>query len=773
MTSAPNPLPDLQDLSHRIDEAFEANAANQGRQLLELALEQSRDLPAYREFFRALAARHLAGDSPEFERRLSLALALEPDDPFLLLNMGVALSLEDNDEEALAWFGRALEKKPMDPLALRRKGISLSRLDRTEEAIACFQQALLVSPNDAAAMRNLGSSLANAGRNDEALIWFDRALVENPRDYAAMRHKGVAYSSLGRHAEALKWYDRALELNPGSLATLINKARTLIENRDYGNAAKVYDSLIAGDRNNPFHYLEKAIALAKLGRDQEAASAIEQAYELPNPSVTLRRGKSYWLNRLGLEEASAKVSPQTASAEPDAGREYGDIARVMEKTWEIFREDILSFRKNIEEAKSNFNLFINSPGMFRRDKVFLLGARKWNSFTPTLPLGENSKDSLGGGYFLHANGVGTVIDPGFDFLENFNAMGGRLADIQNIVITHAHNDHTNDLESILTLFYQRNKNAGRHSAISSRLGRGQKRPVLNLYMNLGSFQKFSPMLNLRTSEHLGIVKTITPGDELMLGASGIKMRVLPANHDEIFTKTYAVGLHFTLPTKPAKTLLFTGDTGLFPAGAEITQGNVAELEIGRRYGVKPGEIDYLVPHLGSIGDNELKSPDRQDGLGESFYPNHLGVQGTIRLITLLRPRYVFVSEFGEELKGFIVLLMELIKRCVHELGGGEENRQPVILPMDLYFFCDLGDEKIYCAKSESFEPIGKTCAKHMEKNDLSQFYYDRSDARDRAGSDEYFALKKLEYACKTNSGPFSDKPEQTARMAVVPDSPQR
>ncbi len=770
MADTTAPIADLQALSHRIDEAFEANAANQGRQLLEQALELANQFPAYREFFRALAARHLAGDLGEFERRLSLALALDPDDPFLILNMATALSLANNDEEALAWFDKALEKKPDDPLTLRRKGISLSRLDRTDEAILCFQQALLQNPHDPAAMRNLGSSLANAGRNDEALIWFDRALTENPRDYAAMRHKGVAYSSLGRHAEALKWYDRALELNPGSLATLINKARTLIENRDYENAAKVYDSLIAGDRNNPFHYLEKAIALAKLGRSDEAAVAIEEAYGLPNPSVTLRRGKSYWLNRLGLEEPAAKTAAGSVPAEPDAGREYGDIARVMEKTWEIFREDILSFRKNIEEAKSNFNLFINSPGMFRRDKIFLLGARKWNSFTPTLPLGENAKDSVGGGYFLHANGVGTVIDPGFDFLENFNAMGGRLADIQNVVVTHAHNDHTNDLESILTLFYQRNKNAGRSSSVSSRLGRGQKRPVLNLYMNLGSFQKFSPMLNLRASEHIGVVKTITPGDELMLGDSGIKMRVLPANHDEIFSKTYAVGLHFTLPSKPAKTLLFTGDTGLFPAGQEITADNVAELEIGRRYGIKPGELDYLVPHLGSIGDNELKSPDRQDGLGESFYPNHLGVQGTIRLITMLRPRYVFVSEFGEELKGFIVLLMELIKRCVRELGGGDDKWQPVILPMDLYFFSDLNEEKIYCARSESFEPLPKVCPRHMDKNDISQFYYERADARPGAGSDEYFAMKKLEYACKTNSGPFSDKPEQTARMAVTPGS---
>ena len=290
-------------------------------------------------------------------------------------------------------------------------------------------------------------------------------------------------------------------------------------------------------------------------------------------------------------------------------------------------------------------------------------------------------------------------------------------------------------------------------------------------MNLGAFQKFSPILNLRNTDHLGEVRVIAPHEEYELAGSGIKMRVLPAHHDEIFSRTYAVGLHFTLPTRPAKTVLFTGDTGLFPPGTDITADNVAELEIGRQYGVKPGEVDYFIPHLGSIGDNELKSPDRQDKLGESFYPNHLGVQGLIRLITMLRPKYVFVSEFGEELKGFIVLLMELINRCVRELdemGGIPSSELPVILPMDLYFFCDLAREELYCAPSESFELIGKTCYRHLDMNRTSQFYYECPDSG--AGArDEDFALKKLQYACRIGSGPFSDRSSRTHRLIAGRD----
>ncbi len=769
-----DPKPDIQQFQTaalRIDEAFEAGASGQGRELLENALAQTGNCPAYHELFRGIAAEYLAGEKEDSVRRLRRALELSPDDPFLARTLGIALAARGHDEDALPWFDRALENAPDDAVAMRKKGVSLSRLGRVDEALMWFDNALSANPHDAKAMRNLGVTYSRSGRNEDALVWFDRALEVNPLDHIAMRQKGVSLAMLGDMEKALVWYDRSLELHPASIATLINKARALIELDRPEEAIATYDLIIAHDANNPFYHLEKAIALSKLNRMGESSRAVDTAFGLSHPSERLHRGKQYWRNRLGLDSARMRTREASGGEEPDAdpGGEYGDIARVMEKTWEIFRKDIASFRSNIEDAKHKLNGFINSSGAFRKDGVFLLGARKWNSFTPTLPLGEDDEPSVGGGYFLMINGVGTVIDPGFNFLENFSAMGGRLADIHNIVVTHAHNDHTADLESILTLFYQRIKNAGKRSASRSRT-----KPPVNLYMNLGAFQKFSPILNLRSIE-LGDVRIIAEGEEYALAGSGASMRVLPAYHDEIFSSTYAVGLLFTLPTKPVKTILFTGDTGLFPPGADITAGTVGELEIGAKYRVKPGAVDYLVPHLGSIGENELNSPDRQERLGESFYPNHLGVQGVIRLATQIKPKYVFISEFGEELKNFIDLLMQLIQRCVREIG--EENDipdsdMPVLLPMDLFFFCDLTREEIYCLKSGSFAPLPTVVACHMDKDHTSQFYYE-STTGDRPETDANFALKKLEYACKTGNGPFADTSNRTQRIQLGSVSSRR
>ena len=52
---------------------------------------------------------------------------------------------------------------------------------------------------------------------------------------------------------------------------------------------------------------------------------------------------------------------------------------------------------------------------------------------------------------------GIVIDPGFDFIQNFREAGFFLNDIDYILITHAHNDHSADLEALTSLLHDYNR----------------------------------------------------------------------------------------------------------------------------------------------------------------------------------------------------------------------------------------------------------------------------------------------------------------------------
>jgi hypothetical protein len=90
--------------------------------------------------------------------------------------------------------------------------------------------------------------------------------------------------------------------------------------------------------------------------------------------------------------------------------------------------------------------------------------RRYSSFFPFVPR-PSAFRSLGGGYLLRLhhrdescpNPFGIAVDPGPDYIENLYRCGFGLGDINMIVLTHDHPDHSVDLTPILSLMGYRMK----------------------------------------------------------------------------------------------------------------------------------------------------------------------------------------------------------------------------------------------------------------------------------------------------------------------------
>ena len=523
-----------------------------------------------------------------------------------------------------------------------------------EEAIELYDRALEIKPDDYTSLRQKGVSLSKLGKEEEAIELYDRALEIKPDDYDSLRNKGVSLSELGKEEEAIELFDRALEIKSDDWDALIWKAYTL-ENIDRNkDAEKIYTNLKLNS-----HKI----------KDKELKDLINF--------------------KIGIYE---KTKPSTQ----EEVKKSSDILNTVINAFQDKKDD---FFESINKIESDFETFTDTRRSIPNDfPSFLSVLRKWNSYTPIIP--SEKGDNKGGGYFLYHKGKGIVIDPGFNFIENFYQEGFKVADIDAILITHAHNDHTVDFESILTLIYKYN-DAIEDSVIHEMKGQdeirikhevenrlNEKGKKIDLFLNVGTFMKYSGWLDLKDSGEIKYVTVLQPNTtyDLLDEYNGITIHTTRAKHHEVIDNKYAIG--FILDIEGNK-IGFTGDTGW----DFENNGSIAKPFIEH----KP---KLLIAHLGSIKSREFKyvEAENKDERNQCFYTHHLGLLGMAKLLDSTKPDLTIISEFGEELRKFRKDIVE---------GIGDVLKLKC-LPGDIGLHIRLKDLGIYCFIDGKFVDFKQT-----------------------------------------------------------------
>ena len=660
------------EISEKADEEFALGRIKEAISLLKKGLDIAREKghKSYIEFFLG-ELENVKGDYESALPHHKQAVKLNPKNPFLLKNLGVTYSLLGNEEEAIELFDRALEIKPDDYNTLRNKGVSLSILGKMEEAIELYDKALEIKPDDYKSLRQKGVSLSKIGKEEDAIELFDRALEIKLDDYHSLREKGLSLSKIGKDEEAIELFDRALEIKSDDWRALISKAFTL----EYIDKRK--------DAEDIFKYLRHNL------------------HEIKDKKL-----KSLIIFKTGVYEKTKPEAPEEVKATSD----------ILNKVINAFQDKKDDFFESIDKIEYEFKTFTDTERSIPNDfPSFLSVLRKWNSYTPIIP--SEKGDNKGGGYFLYHKGKGIVIDPGFNFIENFYQEGFKVADIDAILITHAHNDHTVDFESILTLIYKYNdaiEDSVKHEMkgekdikikqeVENRLNKQGKK--IDLFLNVGTFMKYSGWLNLKDSDEINYVTVLQPNTTYDLSDeyNGITIHTTKAKHHEVIDNKYAIG--FILDIEGNK-IGFTGDTGW----DFENNGSIAKPFIEH----KP---KLLIAHLGSIKSREFKYVEAKnnDERNQCFYTHHLGLLGMAKLLESTKPDLTIISEFGEELRNFRKEIVEGI--------GDVLNLN--CLPGDIGLHIRLKDLGIYCFIDGKFVDFKQT--EVYDKDDEPNISFSREE----------------------------------------------
>jgi tetratricopeptide (TPR) repeat protein len=122
----------------------------------------------------------------------------------------------------------------------------------------------------------------------------DRAIASGNltrRDLAATySNRGIIYASIGKYQRALADHDRAVEIMPGLGEAYINRGNVYFHLHDYALALSDYETAIslgAIPAHTPFY--NKALALIRMNRKDEARNALESALEFAPGSTKIKQ----------------------------------------------------------------------------------------------------------------------------------------------------------------------------------------------------------------------------------------------------------------------------------------------------------------------------------------------------------------------------------------------------------------------------------------------------------------------------------------------------
>ena len=360
--------------------------------------------------------------------------------------------------------------------------------------------------------------------------------------------------------------------------------------------------------------------------------------------------------------------------------------------------------------------------------IHFLGLQRWNSSSPA------QGRSLGGGYLIYYtddNGridLGIAIDPGFDFVRNLFHVGFSLADIDVVLLSHAHVDHVRDFESMVTLLSElrkRTKNANKEikRKLHAIMTLGVYRRLEYLFDNPRLREFIEPYIldiekeidaefldkckfefiqaedqsdksdKAEPSKKPNLVRfvPVLPGEngEESSRDSRIHLTIAPtkAYHDDFSEYSDSFGFILTIKdpkaeSQPHYIFGYTGDTSWSD-------------DIMKQY----KECGSLIVHLGSLIDREKKKEFKDYKSAETCFElirekNHPYLMGMLHFLTQLfeiKPKnekpLILMSEFGEELRGGIRL--DFVDRLKKTYGL---DILPVDVGLDVLLACDSSNE---------------------------------------------------------------------------------
>lgn len=184
------------------------------------------------------------------EQMLMQGLGQNPQDPYGLTLLAICRLNLDKNKEALTASGQALALAPDDPFVLTTHGRTLLVNNRIDDARRTLQGALQIDPTYPDAYSVLAQIDYHERRWEMALFNAEKGLEHDPENQTLINLRAMALVKLNRSAEASETVDYALYNNPEDSFSHSNKGWVKIEQGRYDEAVDAFLQALRFNPNN-------------------------------------------------------------------------------------------------------------------------------------------------------------------------------------------------------------------------------------------------------------------------------------------------------------------------------------------------------------------------------------------------------------------------------------------------------------------------------------------------------------------------------------------
>jgi tetratricopeptide (TPR) repeat protein/serine/threonine protein kinase len=262
----------------------------------------------------------------EATRYYSVALALRPTSPGILVHLGRTLQATGKRDEAIECFRKAIRHDDQHARAHLALGIALSEHGSIKAAIACYKRAVELDPQSADAYSNFGLALLKQGEVEQAIACCKRAIELAPDSAHGYVNLGVALKKQGKVDDSISWHRKAIQAAPTDARAHHCLGLALFGEGRVDEAISSYREAIRLDRWYAPAHVNLGTVLSRKGKLDEAIACYRKAIELdPREARAHACLSAVWVRQGKVEEAisclrkAIYLDPRFAEAHTDLG----------------------------------------------------------------------------------------------------------------------------------------------------------------------------------------------------------------------------------------------------------------------------------------------------------------------------------------------------------------------------------------------------------------------------------------------------------------------